>query len=97
MRLSGADGGAMLRAAVSQFDFGAHGGQKFAGGFDVANLRNIFQNDRLVGEQGGGHGRQGGVFGATDANCPQQGIATADYKFIHCEIVPFARSSFRDA
>ena len=73
----------MLGAAVSQFDFGAHGGQQFARGFDVAHLRNIFQNDRLFGEQGGGHGGQGGVLGAADANCPQQRIAAANHKFVH--------------
>ena len=78
----------MLCAAVSQFDFGAHRGQQFARGFNVAHLRDIFQDDGFFGEQGGGHGRQRGVLGAADANCPQQRIAAANYKFVHIEIVP---------
>ena len=73
----------MLRATVSQLDFRAHGGKKAARGFDVANLRDIFQNDRFIGEQGSGHGRQSCVLGAADADCSQQRIAAADYKFVH--------------
>ena len=73
----------MLRPSVSQFDFGAHGRQQLAGGFNVAHLRNIFQNDRLFREQGRGHRRQRGILGATDANCPQQRIAAADHELIH--------------
>ena len=73
----------MLRAAVSQFDFRAHGGQQFARGFNVAHLRDIFQNDGFVGEQGRGHGRQRGILGAADANCSQQRIAAANYKLVH--------------
>src|SRR5208283_901762 len=84
-----ADGGAMLGAAVSQFDFGAHGGEEFAGGFDVAHLRDVFENNRFVGEQGGGHGRERGVLGAADADGTEQRIAAANYKLIHTEIVPW--------
>jgi hypothetical protein len=61
----------MLRPAVSQLDFGAHRSQQLAGSFNVAHLRNIFQNDRLFREQGRGHGRQRGILGTTDPNCTQ--------------------------
>ena len=78
----------MLRPAISEFDFRTHRGQELARGLDVTHLRDIFQNDRLVGEQGGGHRRQGGVLGSADANCPQQRIAAADYEFVHSKIIP---------
>ena len=73
----------MLGPAVAQFDFGAHRSQQLARGLDVAHLRDILQDDRLVGQQSGGHGRQGGVLGAADANGPQQRIAAANHKLIH--------------
>ncbi len=73
----------MLRAAVTEFDLGAHAGEQAARGFDVAHLGNVFQHDRLVGEQGGGHGGQGGILGAADAHRPEQGIAAANDEFIH--------------
>jgi hypothetical protein len=77
----------MLCATVSQFDFGAHGSQQFARSFDIANLRDIFQSDGLVGEQGSGHGRQGRILGSADTDCPQQRITAADYEFIHIEVL----------
>ena len=43
------DGGAVLGASVAEFDFGAHGGEQVARGLDVAHLRNVFEDDRLVG------------------------------------------------
>ncbi len=73
----------MLGPAVSQLDLGAHRRQQFARGFNVAHLRNIFQNDRLFRKQGRGHGRQRGILGAADPNCPQQRIAPADHKLVH--------------
>ena len=82
-QLAAADDGAMLGAAVAEFDLGAHGGEQLALGFNVAHLGNVFEDDRLFGENGGGHGRQRGVFGAADANRPEQGITTANYKLIH--------------
>ena len=75
--------GAVLRAAVAEFDFRAHGGEQLARGFDVAHLRNVFQNDRLFGEQSRSHGGQRGILGAADANRAEQRIAAANYKFIH--------------
>ncbi len=73
----------MLGATVSQFDFCAHGGEQLARGFDVAHLRDVFEDDRLVGEERGGHARQGGVLGAADLNCSEQWIAAANYEFVH--------------
>ena len=46
-QVAAADGGAMLRATVAELDLGAHGSQQLALGLDVANLRNVFQDDRL--------------------------------------------------
>ncbi len=88
----------MLRPSVSQLDFGAHRRQQLAGGFNVAHLRNIFQNDRLFREQGRGHGRQRGILGAADANCPQQRIAAADHKLIHTApiLMAMAEKSVRE-
>ena len=73
----------MLGASVAEFDLGAHGGEQLARGFDVAHLRNVFEDDRFVGEQSGGHAGEGGVFCAADANRAEQRIAAADYEFIH--------------
>ena len=39
------NGGAVLGAAVAEFDFGAHGGEQVARGFDVADLGNVFEDD----------------------------------------------------
>ena len=75
----------MLGAAVAELDLGAHGGEQPALGLDVAHLGNVFENDRLFGENGGGHGRQRGVLGAADANRAEQRIAAANDKFIHYE------------
>ena len=49
------DAGAMMRAAIPEFDLGSHGHEKSAFGLDVANLRNIFKDDRFFGEQGCSH------------------------------------------
>ena len=73
----------MMGASVAEFDFGAHGGEQLARGLDVAHLRNVFENDRFLGEQGCRHARQRGVLRATDADRPQQGIAAANYQLIH--------------
>ncbi len=73
----------MLGASVTQLDLGAHAGQQLALGFNVAHLGNIFQDDGLIGQQGGGHGGQGGVFGAANAHRPQQRSGAPNYEFIH--------------
>ncbi len=60
------DGGAVLRAAVAELDLGAHGGEQLALGLDVADLRDVFEDDLVFGEDGGGHAGEGGVFGSGD-------------------------------
>jgi len=87
----------MLSAAVPEFDFSSHGGQELARGLDVAHLRNVFEDDRFVREQSGGHRRKGGVFGAADPNCPKQRIPAANYEFIHNNLVPWYTVSNREA
>ena len=80
------DGGAVLGASVAEFDFGAHGGEQVARGLDVADLRNVFEDDGLVGEQGGGHAGKGGIFCAAHAHGAEQRLSAADYELVHgCE------------
>ena len=77
------DGGAVLGASVAEFDFGAHGGEQVARGLNVAHLRNIFEDDRLVGEQGGGHAGKRGIFCAADADGAEQRLSAADDELVH--------------
>jgi hypothetical protein len=77
----------VLGAAVSEFDFGAHGRQELASSLNVADLGNVFEDYRFVGQQSRGHGRERGILGAADANCSEQGIAAANYEFVHIDIV----------
>ncbi len=77
------DGGAVLGASVAEFDFGAHGGEQVARGLNVADLRNIFEDDGLIGEQGGGHAGKRGIFCAADAHRAEQRLSAADYEFVH--------------
>ena len=79
----GADGGAVVGASVAEFDFGTHGGEQPARGLDVADLRNVFENDLFVGEQSGGHARERSVFSAADSNGAEQRIAAANNKLVH--------------
>jgi hypothetical protein len=73
--LRAANRGAVMGASVAEFDFGAHGGKQLARGLDVAHLRNVFQDDRFVGEQGRGHARECGVLRATDSRTvPSSGL-----------------------
>ena len=73
----------MLRAAVTELDFSSHGGQQIALGNDVAYLRNVFQNDRFIGEQRSSHCGQSGVLRAANAHRADQRVTAADYKFVH--------------
>ncbi len=73
----------MLGAAVAELDLGAHGGEQLALGLDVADLRDVFEDDLVFGEDGGGHAGEGGVFGAADTNGAEERIATANDEFIH--------------
>ena len=77
------DGGAMLGASVAEFDFGAHGSQQVARGLDVAHLRNVFEDDGLIGEQGGGHAGERGILGAADADRAEQRLSAANDKLVH--------------
>ena len=77
------DGGAMLSAAIAEFDFAAHGGEQLALSLDVLDLGNVFEDDLVFGEDGGGHAGQGRVFCAADADGAKQRIAAANYEFIH--------------
>ncbi len=70
-------------ASEAEFDFGAHGGKKFARGLDVADLRDVFEDDGFVGEQGCSHAGKRGVFCAADADCAEKGVAAADDEFVH--------------
>jgi hypothetical protein len=58
----------VVGASVAEFDFGTHGGKKFARGFDVTHLRDILENDGLVGEQGRCHAGERGVLGSARAD-----------------------------
>jgi hypothetical protein len=68
----------MLSAPEAEFDVCAHGGKKLARSFDVTNLRDIFENDRLIGKQGSGHAGKSGVLRATDTDGAEQRLAAAD-------------------
>jgi len=81
------DGGAVLGASVAEFDISAHRGEQVASGLNVADLRDIFQDDGLVGEQGRGHARQGGIFRAADADRSEQRLSAANDEFIHKALV----------
>jgi hypothetical protein len=67
-----------MGTSVAQFDLSAHSREKFAGGLNVANLRNVLENYGFVGEQRRRHARQCSVLRSADANRPEQGIAAAD-------------------
>ena len=58
-RMRALDAGAMLGAAVAEFDLGAHAGEQAALGFDVADLGDVFENDLVFSEDGGGHAGEG--------------------------------------
>ena len=66
----------MMSASVAQFNFSAHGDKQIALGLNVADVRDVFQDYGLVGQDSGSHGRQRGILGSTDADTSHQGIAT---------------------
>src|SRR6185437_3932157 len=55
------DAGAVLGAAVAELDLGAHGGEQLALGLDVTDLRDVFEDDLVFSEDGGGHAGERGV------------------------------------
>jgi len=73
----------MLGAAIAEFDFGAHALKQLALGFDVADLGNIFEDDFVLGKDGGGHAGKRGVFGSGDLDRAEKRVAAADYKLVH--------------
>ena len=62
------DGGAVLGAAIAEFDLGAHGGQQFPLGLDIPDLGNILQHHFVFGEYRGGHAGQRGILGSAYPN-----------------------------
>src|ERR1700744_5904061 len=55
------DGSAMLCASVSKLYLSAHGDEQLPFGLDIANLRNIFEDDLVLRKDGGRHTGKGGV------------------------------------
>ena len=82
-RMRAADAGAMLGAAVAEFDFGAHAGEELALGLDVADLGDVFEDDFVFGEDGGGHAGEGGVFCSGDFDGAEKRVAAAYYELVH--------------
>ena len=83
IKLAAKDSRPVLRAAIAELDLSAHGGQQLARGLNIAYVRNIFQNDRLVSQQSGRHRRQRGVLCPAHSNRAQQRIAATNYKLVH--------------
>ena len=77
------DAGAVLGAAVAELDLGAHAGEELALGLDVADLGDVFEDDLVFGEDGGGHAGEGGVFGSGDFDGAEKRVAAAYYKLVH--------------
>src|SRR5438045_4067269 len=77
------DGGAVMSASVAEFDISTHRSQQVTGGLDIAHLRDVFEDDWLVGQQGGGHAGKGGIFRAADADGAEQRLSAADDELIH--------------
>ena len=73
----------MMRAAVAQLHIRTHGGKEPAFCLDIPHLGNVLEDDFVFSENGRGHAGQRRVLGARHANGAHQGIAAANYKFIH--------------
>jgi hypothetical protein len=74
----------MLGAAVAEFDLGSHAGEELTLGLDVADLRDVFEDDFVLGEDGGGHAGERGVFGSGDFDGAEERVAAAYYELVHC-------------
>ena len=61
----------------------AHATQQLHGGGDILQVRDVANDDRLVGQQGGGQNRQHRVLGAGGAQLAEQRYATIDDEFAH--------------
>ena len=55
---------------------------------DIGKARQIFQRQRLFGQQAGDHQRQGGVFRAGDLDRPVELRPAVDLNAIHLRMVP---------
>jgi hypothetical protein len=77
------DTGAMLSATVAEFYLRTHGDEELALSFDVADLRNIFQDHFVFGEDRGGHAGKSGVLCARDFDGAEEGVSSAYDKLIH--------------
>jgi len=64
-------------------DGSAHVGEEFAHGNDVANHGDVVEEQRIGGEEAGGHGGECGVFCAADSYGAVEGFAAGDEEFIH--------------
>ena len=74
--------GAVLRASVAEFDLGAHAGEQLALGLDVAYLGDVFEDDLILGKDGGGHAGEGGVLCSGDFDGAKTGIAATYNKLV---------------
>ncbi len=77
------DAGAVLGAAVAEFDLGAHAGEELALGLDVADLGDVFEDDLVLGEDGGGHAGERGVFSSGDFDGAEKGVTAAYNELVH--------------
>jgi hypothetical protein len=79
----------MVRASVTEFNFGTHRRQQVARGLDIPHLRNVFENDRLIRKQRCGHAGKGGIFCPAYAYGAQQRFSAADDELIHERFLRF--------
>ncbi len=61
----------------------AHAAQQLHGGGDILQVGDVANDDRLVGQQGGGQNRQHRVLGAGSAQFAEQRYAAIDDEFAH--------------
>ncbi len=86
--IAATDDGAVGGAAVAELDLRAHGDEQLALGLDVANVGDVFQDELVFGEEGGGHCRESRVFRSADAHCTDERIAAPHYELIHKAPLP---------
>jgi hypothetical protein len=83
----------VLGAAVAELDLGAHGGEQLALGLNIADLRDVFEDNLVFGEDGGGHAGKGGVLGPGNFDGPKKGVSAAYNKLVHD---PSLRKSYEE-
>ena len=79
-----------LREGIEHPAFGVHRlhgnavlRQQPAHGADIVQMRHVGQHQPVIGQQPGGHQRQGGIFGAADGDDAGKRPAAADTNFVH--------------